>query len=298
MEYRGRSHGALGVVNAIGSGGYGAAVALDLPVEVVVRVVEGVWEGVVRTRGVSRRVDPSLLQAVAWAVSRLGGCRVPGLSVEGASEVPYAAGLKGSSALIDAILDALLGYCGVEVGVYERALLGVAAARRAGLTVTGALDDHLAVAGCGAYATINPSSLVRHDPCMGGGVYVGVVVPGSLEIGRVRAEVYRRFRPLYMAAWRLAVEGLWWDAAVVNGAAGLLSLGIDPGEVYSRLRGYDLLAVGVTGKGPGVYTVSESARTAEEAAKSLAELLGGYVFTVKPLPCGDEELCRARQSSG
>ncbi len=282
---RGLSHGALGIVNAIGSGGFGAAAALNLRVEVKVCVEEaGVWEGVVKTRGALRRVPPAILESAAAVAAERLGCRVPGLRVEGVSEIPYAAGLKGSSALIDAVLHALLNYCGVEVSRYERAVMGVEAAYRAGVTVTGALDDHLAVSGCGAYATINPDTLVRHDPCLGR-LYAGVAVPGSLEIGAVRPEMYKGLRRLYATAWRLAVAGDWWGAATVNGAAGLLSLGLDPGRVLAPLEGYDLLSVGVTGKGPGVYVVSGSRRVAEEAAGVLAGMLGGYVVVAELVSC-------------
>ncbi|HID40865.1 MAG TPA: hypothetical protein EYP33_01780, partial [Pyrodictium sp.] len=72
---RGRAHGALGIVNAIGSGGYGAAAALDLSVEVEV------WRcsspaGYTVTRGQRLDIDPAILDAVAETASNVLGRHV------------------------------------------------------------------------------------------------------------------------------------------------------------------------------------------------------------------------------
>lgn len=279
----GCSFAGLGIVNAIGSGGLGAAATLGLRCCVRVEVLEGVWEGWVVTRGVKRFVDVSILKAVARVVEERFSARVGGLRVEGFSEIPYAGGLKGSSALVNAVLAGLLDGLGIRVSVYELALLGVEAARKAGLTVTGALDDHLAVSGCGGYATVNPHSLVRHEPSLGG--WVGLLVRGERPIRDVDVGRFAGYRGLYRLAWRLAVAGMWWDAATVNGVANLLAYREPVEPLIEALNVDGVLGVGVSGKGPTIYVVGVEKRVVEEALDLLREAYGGEKIVTRIVSC-------------
>ncbi|KSW12413.1 hypothetical protein CF15_06710 [Pyrodictium occultum] len=281
---RSRAHAALGLVNAIGTGGLGAAAALDLWVEVEV------WRcssprGYTVTRGERVEIHPAILESVSEAAAGLLG-RSPGpVCARGSSDIPLEAGLKGSSALVNALLEAVLRLHGVSVGVEELARLGVEAARRAGLTVTGALDDHLAVSGCGGYATDNTrQAIVARMPRVSG--YAAVVVPGRRSIRSIDPGSFAKYRRLYMAAWRLLESGDWLSAATVNGAATMLATGGEPGRLLGLLGEEGALAVGVSGKGPAAYIVAGSRGEAERLLEPLAAALGaGEALTARILPC-------------
>jgi len=280
---RGRAHGALGIVNAIGSGGYGAAAALDLGVEVEV------WKcsspaGYTVTRGQRLDIDPAILDAVAETAGSVLGHQAGPICARGLSEVPLEAGLKGSSALINALLEAVLGLHGVSLGVEELARLGVEAARRAGLTVTGALDDHLAVSGCGGYATDNTrQAIVAREPSLGG--YAVIAVPGRRSIRGIDPGVFRRYERLYAAAWRLVLAGDWHSAATVNGIATVMVTGDEPRRLLTLLTMEGVDAVGVSGKGPAVYAITSSRNVVPRVKDMLEKVVGAPTLVSRITPC-------------
>ncbi|HID41848.1 MAG TPA: hypothetical protein EYP33_06820 [Pyrodictium sp.] len=79
---------------------------------------------------------------------------------------------------MNALLEAALALLGAEKPPPEAGETRVKAARLAGLSVTGALDDHLAVSGCGDYAADNnEQKLVHHNPTLKATVVIAV--PGG-----------------------------------------------------------------------------------------------------------------------
>ncbi|ALL00998.1 putative shikimate kinase II [Pyrodictium delaneyi] len=280
---RGKAHGALGIVNAIGSGGYGAAAALDLSVEVEVWLCSS-SHGYTVTRGQHVDIDPAILDAVAETASNVLGRHVAPICARGFSEVPLEAGLKGSSALINALLEAVLGLYGVSLGVEELARLGVDAARRAGLTVTGALDDHLAVSGCGAYATDNTrQAIVTREPSLSG--YAVIAVPGRRSIRGIDLETFRLYQELYIAAWKLVLAGDWYAAATVNGVATMMATGSEPSKLLALLTMEGVDAVGVSGKGPAVYAITSSRDVVPRVKDMLEKAMGAPTLVSRITPC-------------
>lgn len=286
-EARWLAHGALGFVNAIGSGGLGAAAALGLRVEARLRDCGGL-EVESRTRGQVLEVEEGILEAVASVASERLGARIEGFCGTVESEVPLEAGLKGSSALVNALLGAALRLHGVEPGLLELARLGVEAARRAGLTVTGALDDHLSTLGCGLYATDNARQLLAVHYSLEG--YAAIAAAGRRSIRSISRESYEPYRGLFARAWLLAAQGRPWEAALLNG----LAMSMVYGEAWfpraaSRLleRG-DVYTAGVSGKSPSIYAVAASREAAAEALGLMEEQVPGEpVLLVAPLlGCG------------
>ena len=280
---RARAHAGLGLVNAIGSGGYGAAIALDLWLWVEAWLCNS-SRGYTVTRGRRVEIDPVILDSVSEVVASFSGHELEGLCAGGWSEIPLEAGLKGSSALVNALVRAALSLLGAErPGLLGLARLGVEAARLAGLTVTGALDDHLVVSGCGIYATDNRAQrLVRS--WSGPSWVVVVAVPGRRSIKRIDVARFEHYRALYEAAWRLLERGEHGYAALVNGVATMLATGNDPG-VLAELAGSGALAAGVSGKGPAVYAATSSIEEAQRLKPVLEKRVGGEVLVAKTITC-------------
>ena len=282
----GLAHAGLGLINAIATGGYGAAAGLGLWLRARLRRGRG-YRGVSYTRGTVLEVDPVILRAVDEAVAEwLGAPRLGGLEAVVWSSIPLEAGLKGSSALVNALVEAVLRLRGWEPpGLLGLARLGVRAARAAGLTVTGALDDHLAVSGCGVFATDNRRQAVVAELRLGEWRYAAIVAPGRLSIRRVSRRTYAGLRGLGLAAWRLLLGGDAGAAALLNGSLVGSTAGLPVDVVHEAYRLPGVAAAGVSGKGPAVYAVAVDEASAWRAAGLLARRLGGEPL-VAPLLAG------------
>lgn len=258
MIGRGRAHGAVSVLNAIPTG-YGGAVGVDLPVTAEVRLTdEGGIAMASTTPWGSVAPDPAILEALREAASLLG--HGGGLEVFVESGIPPASGLKSSSAVINAVLAAILDALGEEIGAEEVAGLGVRVARAAGLTITGAYDDSLATLLCGVFITDNPSMRVLRRFFVDGDLYAVIRVPqAGRPINTVDPGAFQRFRWVYERAVRLALEGEWLDAATLNGVATLAATGWDREAselVSAALTLPSVEAAGVSGKGPAVFALT------------------------------------------
>ncbi|MEO2240882.1 MAG: shikimate kinase, partial [Euryarchaeota archaeon] len=132
MRGTGRAYAAGTIVNAI-SAKKGCAFALDLKVTVRAREAE---EDAVRTDV----EDTSLVEHCVDVVRERVGADAR-FRIEIESEIPVAVGLASSSAVSNAVIEALLRTLGEEPEPLEVVRLGVEASLRAGVTATGAYDD-------------------------------------------------------------------------------------------------------------------------------------------------------------
>ena len=299
----GRAHGAVSIVNAIGTG-FGVAVGVGLRVEARLwRCGEYMVESL--TRGLRLQVDPAIVEAVAEVAGGEAGSRLQGLCGTVVSEVPLEAGLKGSSALVNAMLQAALEILGVDprsLGLLRLARLGVEAARRAGLTITGALDDHLATLGSGVFYTRNPDQLLLHaSPQSLCGKTAVIGVSGRRSIRSVDPAEFRKRARLFMEAFLLAYhaagdEAMLRAAALTNSVAVLDSLGGSISPLVAALSAGATVA-GVTGKGPAYYAVA-SGDVVDEVEEALRRSLpeGAEVLRAPVLACGSQELGEREKS--
>lgn len=257
MRGRGVAHGGVSVLNAIPTG-VGGAVGVDLRVEARVELLD---ERVFLFESSSPRgpVDPpvELGEALLGLAGRYGF--EGGLRVEVSSMVPPAAGLKSSSALVNAVVMALGDALGLGWTAMDVARLGVWVARRAGLTVTGAFDDSLASVSRGVFITDNVGGRVLRR-YRTGGLYAVIRVPGGMRsIYDLDVEGFRALRGLYWKAVDRALRGDWLGAATVNGFLTLRATGCD-GEslelISSALMVPGVVAAGVSGKGPSVFALT------------------------------------------
>lgn len=260
--------GGITIVNAIGSGDIGGAAGLSL------RVKARVWEerglkGWSRWPGGSGEIPISTLRAAIEAYQALGGPDLDGAAFEVESEVPPASGLKSSAALLTSMVLALLSLKGIRTPAERIAVAAAKTSIAAGLSLTGALDDHAASVIDAPVITSNKEyRILRLLPASNCDLTVAIGFPGDgLPINRVDPEVYRGLRSLYRAAGSLALSGHWLEASTVSGVATAMALGRADEARELALRGCG--AYGVTGKGPSVFCVSHSRRVAREALAAL-----------------------------
>ena len=250
----GEAHGAISVLNAIPTG-FGGAVGVDLKVRAWASLGGAGVTGYTVTRGSKIVIEERILRAIRKVISsRLPG--IGGFSVVVESDIPFASGLKGSSALVNSIIRAILDSMGVDASLEYIARLGVEASRLAGITITGAFDDSLATIGSGVYITNN-----REDTLLGhyypGKCYrVAIHVPPRANpIENVDVRRFKALSRLYDLAFRMAVRGDWIGAMRLNGYLTAKAIGYGLDLIDEALGVEGVVAAGVSGKGPAVFAV-------------------------------------------
>ncbi|MGB0364509.1 MAG: hypothetical protein ACPGE8_07515 [Candidatus Poseidoniaceae archaeon] len=144
---QGSAHGACSLLHAAGTG-YGASMALDLPI--LVRVLDkkskrdvhdndGLLPHIVAAWMAAGHELPIEQESLHWAVQ---------------SKIPAREGLKSSSALCVAAVRALCDSTDTALELHELVAIAVDAQLRAGITLTGSIDDTWACAS-GGWKLIN-----------------------------------------------------------------------------------------------------------------------------------------------
>jgi shikimate kinase len=258
---RGLAHGAVTIVNATATG-----IGCSLAVE---GGASATWEPSGAGSAVTLRPagDDSLVQAVA---AELAG-RLPdrGAVVEVTCASPPSRGLKTSSSVGAALVRAAGASAGLALADTEVESLAVAASRRAGVTLTGALDDQVATVRGGCHVTDNkrgevlhalpiepwavaiwvPHAAIRKDRLRG--VDLGPAVAGARaaaelatqgRLGAAMTENGRAFTPVYAAAG-LPVDERPAQVALEHGALGAGLSGTGPAVAALFDRPLDLQPV-------------------------------------------------------
>jgi shikimate kinase len=271
MRGRAVAPGAGTVLNALATG-RGAAFALDAETTATVDLdASGEIEGQVAD---APDADTALIErCVERVVDRYGDGE--GGRVRTESEVPMAAGLKSSSAAANATVLAALSALDVPVvegdaddtapesatsadsGPITRTAacrIGVAAARDAGVTVTGAFDDASASMLGGVTVTDNRADelLVRDEVTWDALVWTPPERAHSADADVARCE---RVAPVADLVAELALDGRYGTAMTVNGLAFAAALGFSPDPAVEALP--HVAGVSLSGTGPSVVAVGD-----------------------------------------
>uniref|UniRef100_A0A7J3ZJU9 Shikimate kinase n=1 Tax=Fervidicoccus fontis TaxID=683846 RepID=A0A7J3ZJU9_9CREN len=268
-------YGAVSVLNAIPTG-VGGAIGVNLKVKCELEIVD---EPGVRIESIARgeRIDVSerLVNALLEVLRERYGL-VGGLRARVESEVPPARGLKSSSAFINALVVGALKAMRRAYSLEDVALASVEIARRAGLTITGALDDTLASLEQGVFITDNARMrILRHYPAKSEPVVI-FVPREKLDVSEIQPSSFESLRSLYLKAAKNALNGSWREAMTLNGFLTALAIAIDPTPILRALKLPFTIAAGVTGKGPAFFAVT---REPESIADLWSEMEGEIIIT-------------------
>jgi len=221
-------------------------------------------------------MDTRLIERCAQLVLERFGCKY-GATVRTQSEIPVAGGLKSSSTAANAVVLATLDALDEDLDRIEAAKIGVQAAREAGVTITGALDDALASMLGGAVVTDNREmALLKHEELCGD---VMLLVPDKKLFSRdTNVERSRLIAPLADVVFELAMRGDWGRAMTLNGFAYCGALGL-PAEPLLLALQAGVQGVSLSGTGPAYAALlgRASADDLEDAWK----ILGGRIIRTK-----------------
>ena len=261
MKGRAAAPAAGTVLNALATG-RGSAFAIDRYTTATVELSTGEVTGEVAGQP---DADTALIEGCVRAVTERVGDGEGG-HVRTESEVPVAAGLKSSSAAANAAvlatLDALDATAELEREAAAR--IGVAAAREAGVTVTGAFDDASASMLGGVTVTDNErDALLAREP-----LEWDVLVwtpPERAYSADADVEACRQVTPLAELVEELALAGRYGPAMTVNGLAFCGALGFPADPAIEALP--EAAGVSLSGTGPSFVAVGEGETLAPVAER-------------------------------
>lgn len=254
--------GAATIINAIATL-KGSAFAVDLRTRATVELEEGA-SGIEGETDVD--VDTTLIETCVEKTAESLGVEAGG-TVRTETDIPPESGLKSSSAAANATVLATLDAVdavGVEDALepLEATLIGVGAAREAGVTITGALDDAAASMLGGVVLTDNSADeLLRHE---GFDRSVAVYVPDERAASAsTDVERSKLVAPVVERAFGMARDGEYADAMTTNGLAYCAALRRDPSPAVDALAHAD--GAGLSGTGPSFAAIGDRQQVSEVA---------------------------------
>jgi shikimate kinase len=255
MIGKGMAHGAATIVNAIATG-RGAAFGVDLKTWAEVELDEsGDIEVVIE--GFSDE-DTRLAQlCVIRVLERFAEGGKTGGVVRTRSEIPVSRGLKSSSAAANAIILATLNALQVKLDPLDAVRIGTRCAIEAGVSITGAFDDACASMFGGIVITDNAKERIEKQAKLPNDIKVVIHVP-SFQIRKktLPMERIKTLRPLVDMAYGKALDGLYWEAMLLNGLCYSAALELKHDATFKALQ-HGALAAGLSGTGPATAIVVE-----------------------------------------
>ncbi|MFH1722403.1 MAG: shikimate kinase [Candidatus Altiarchaeota archaeon] len=255
MSSKALSNGAGTIIAAFATG-KGAAFGLDLWTAASVKLDDS-GEIQAEIKG-TKSESTQLIEFCAQEVFRFFDVGL-GATIVTESNIPIAKGLKSSSTAANAVVFGLVEALrkeGVtrEISDLEMVNLGIDAAFKAKVTVTGAFDDATASFFGGYTVTDNQK---RNIEAQGGieDLYAYILVPseksysGEIDVGKTKA-----FKDEIEFLWKQAKTGEIYSALTLNGLlhAQLFGYPIEP--VFKALDA-GAVAAGLTGKGPATIAL-------------------------------------------
>lgn len=240
------THGAISLVNAIGTG-HGVTMGTSLTTTVRMSTVPG--KGItIHTRNQSSKMIAFTIQNIVPS-HELGRNKI---NVWVDSQVPVGCGLKSSSAVSTAVAMACSNVFDLDVPEKKLLAAGMDASIRSGVSITGAYDD---VCGCyygGINLTYNYKAIRFRRDRISSDLKVVLFIPNNRT--RKNPRNLKKMAHVLDAAWRLAKDGRYWDAMLMNGLAVSPILGPDP-YILNMLLNAGAVGASLSGNGPTIAAV-------------------------------------------
>lgn len=264
------SHSAISVVNAIPAG-RGVTIGIDVPCRVSISLLRGANS---RIKIKSDTKDPHHLieTCVEYTMNTLGVelPNAPNLVIDIKSKIPTAVGLKSSSAVSVAVVEALQKLYSSKLDVWSILRTSCIASKDSKASLTGAYDDASAsLLGGLVFADNTRFKILKHMRIPKSlGTYVAVLVPIHRKklTSNINRVLLSQFKGESAKAFDFALDGEITQAMWLNSVVLCASLGYSIRPVTSALCD-GATAAGVTGKGPAVAAICESSKISRRVTK-------------------------------
>lgn len=252
------SRGAITILNAIPTG-IGAAMGITLQTDARVEISHG--KPSISVELEEKDEDDRLAKECVKAVLDFLGKDLQKVKVRTRSSIPISRGLKSSSAAANAICLATFRALDAKAEDIDVVKLGVEAARRAGVTVTGAFDDASACYFGGIYVTDNSKmEILKTAPISRNGLRIIIHVPErKIRKKGIARESFAKWLPEFRKAERLTLDGEFFEAMTLNGKLIAKALGLEDEISKSALRA-GAIAAGISGTGPATAIIVENSK--------------------------------------
>jgi len=266
--------GAISIVNGIPNG-IGAAAGIKLKVHVTAETIEdNIIQSSIKIND-NVIVDDKLIKA-AFNVLKNTFKIQNGLYLSINSEIPISRGLKSSSAVANAIIDASLKALGIKLQKIDIIKLGVKAAIDAGVTITGAFDDACASMFGGVHITDNLSSKILTSYDIEETKVIILVPTQHTPKTSINKEALKKVSHLMNIPITLALKKQWLEALTINGLIISMPLQIDTKPIWDALES-GAKAAGITGTGPAIVAITDEPDTIIE----IWEKYGGRIIVTE-----------------
>jgi shikimate kinase len=264
--------GAGTIINAIATL-KGSAFAINLKTYSEVEIVDN---GIKCEIADNPTADTALIVECARLVLKRFAPNV-GARITTRSEIPIAGGLKSSSAAANATMLGLIEALEIEMEPIDIVKLGVLAARRTGVTITGAFDDACASFFGGLVITDNEHDLLLKRVEWNADVLI--LVPHEKAYS-AKADVARAklLAPWVDIAFDLASNGAFEKAMVLNGVLYCNAFRFSTEPILSALAA-GAKAATLSGTGPSYIALVD--RVSAQRVKKEWEQLEGLIIETK-----------------
>ncbi len=268
MKGRGISHGAVSVLNAIPCG-IGSTIGVGLTTEVTFSDSDETEITLVDRPNMS----PDLVKTCVRDTLKQIGQEPLDYSITVKTEIPPSVGLKSSSSVCNATINAVLDAFGEKMDPVELIRLGVRCARECKVTITGSFDDACGCALDGLVVTDNRTDelIGRYDIPK---YDVIICVPDrTIPKSKVPREKYAELSEIYKAMVP-EIKDSYLNILTENGRYVGNIIGDKP-DIIDRALESGALAAGISGTGPSVTVITEKGR-----GKKIAETISqNYIIT-------------------
>jgi shikimate kinase len=266
------AQGAGTVINAIATL-KGSAFAINLRTYSEVEIVD---HGIKCEIADNPTADTALIAECARLVLKRFASDV-GVHITTRSEIPIARGLKSSSAAANATVLGLTKSLEIEIDPIEIVKLGVLAARRTGVTITGAFDDACASFFGGLVITDNKDDLLLKRVEWNADV---LILAPREKAYSAKADVARAklLAPWVDMAFDLANNGAYEKAMVLNGVLYCNAFGFSTEPILSALAA-GARAATLSGTGPSYIALVD--RASAQPVKKEWEQYEGLIIETK-----------------
>lgn len=245
----GLAHGAISILNAIPCG-IGSSMAVNMHTKAVFKA-----------GGDGDAADPLVDECVLKTLESIGEA-VDGFSVKIETDIPMKRGLKSSSSVANAVIDAVLNEYGYDMDDVLKYKINALCGIKTKVSITGAFDDACATGGPGLYITDNPKMTIIGSKRMSESFDVLVTVPEmcidkqDIDVTKY-LELADRYRKLsHMISgdpFMVMTENGRYVAGLSGQSESIIDMALDNGA----------LGAGVTGTGPAVAIVCYRENTAD-----------------------------------
>jgi len=245
----GMAHGAISILNAIPCG-IGSSLAVNMHTKAVFK-----------TEKDEKTINPLVDACVRKTLESIGES-LEEFSVEVKSDIPIMRGLKSSSSVANAVIDAVLNEYGQEMDDVLKYKINALCGIKAKVSITGAFDDACATGGPGLYITDNPKMSIISSERLDETYDVLLTVPKrAIDKQNIDVTQYLELADKYRKLSRM-ISGDPFMVMTENGRYVMEMIG-QGYEIVDMALENGALGAGMSGTGPAIAIVCYKENTAD-----------------------------------